>query len=283
MSYMHIDNLYKNQDILLFKECYAMEKIHGTSAHISWKHSKLNFFAGGVSYEGFVKLFLPEDLIASFEELNYNDITIFGEAYGGKCQGMSETYGKNLRFVAFEVKIEDSWFSVPKAEDIVLSLNLDFVPYVKCSTEIETLNYWRDYPSVQSLKNGIKEERKREGIVIRPLIELVKNNGKRIIAKHKADDFRETKTPRKVSKDDLGIKIKAQEIADEWVTPMRLNHILQNFISPEIEQLGEIIKLMIEDVEREAEGEIITSPLVRKAIASKTALMFKDMLKSRIK
>lgn len=64
---------------------------------------------------------------------------------------------------------------------------------------------------------------------------------------------------------------------------MRLNHILQNFISPEIEQLDEIIKLMIEDVEREAEGEIITSPLVRKAIASKTALMFKDMLKSRIK
>jgi hypothetical protein len=36
---------------------------------------------------------------------------------------------------------------------------------------------------------------------------------------------------------------------------------------------------MIEDVEREAEGEIITSPLVRKAIASKTALMFKDMLR----
>lgn len=37
MGYMHIDNLYKNQDMLIFRECYALEKIHGTSAHVSWK------------------------------------------------------------------------------------------------------------------------------------------------------------------------------------------------------------------------------------------------------
>jgi hypothetical protein len=30
MGYLHIDNLYKSQDILLFKRCYALEKIHGT-------------------------------------------------------------------------------------------------------------------------------------------------------------------------------------------------------------------------------------------------------------
>lgn len=31
MGYLHIDNLYKPvaQDILLFKKCYALEKIHG--------------------------------------------------------------------------------------------------------------------------------------------------------------------------------------------------------------------------------------------------------------
>ena len=34
MAYQHIDNLYKNQDILKFKECYALEKIHGTSASV---------------------------------------------------------------------------------------------------------------------------------------------------------------------------------------------------------------------------------------------------------
>jgi hypothetical protein len=32
MAYLHIENLYKARDIMLFRECYAMEKIHGTSA-----------------------------------------------------------------------------------------------------------------------------------------------------------------------------------------------------------------------------------------------------------
>jgi len=29
MGYAHIENLYKNQEILMFKRCFAMEKIHG--------------------------------------------------------------------------------------------------------------------------------------------------------------------------------------------------------------------------------------------------------------
>lgn len=29
MGYMHINNLYKNQEILMFKECFALEKVHG--------------------------------------------------------------------------------------------------------------------------------------------------------------------------------------------------------------------------------------------------------------
>lgn len=28
MGYLHIDNLYKAQEILLFRTCYALEKIH---------------------------------------------------------------------------------------------------------------------------------------------------------------------------------------------------------------------------------------------------------------
>src|SRR5690348_10996218 len=37
MGYLHIGNLYKTQDLLLFRECYALEKVHGTSAHITCK------------------------------------------------------------------------------------------------------------------------------------------------------------------------------------------------------------------------------------------------------
>ena len=36
MGYAHIENLYKNQTILLFRRCWALEKVHGTSAHITY-------------------------------------------------------------------------------------------------------------------------------------------------------------------------------------------------------------------------------------------------------
>jgi hypothetical protein len=52
---------------------------------------------------------------------------------------MRKTYGDKLRFVAFEVKIGDKWLNVPSAESIVTSFGLDFVPYEKIPTTIESL------------------------------------------------------------------------------------------------------------------------------------------------
>ncbi len=281
MSYMDIDNLYKNRDILLFKECYASEKIHGTSAHVGWNEKGVYFFSGGESYDSFVALFDKENLNKKFEEMGLKNCIIYGEAYGGKCQGMRETYGDKLRFVSFEVKIGDNWLSIPQAEQIVKDFGLDFVPYVKIQTTLEQLDYWRDAPSQQSVKNGIIEERKREGIVLRPLIELRKNNGERIIAKHKSEDFAETKTKRSLLDDIDKLKIltRAKEITEEWVTPMRLAHVLDKFPNASIEQTGDIIKTMIEDIEKESIGEIVISKESRKEISKQTALMFKWRLK----
>jgi len=56
MGYADIENLYKNQDVLLFKEVYALEKLHGTSAHILWKDGQLTFFSGGEKHTNFVAL-----------------------------------------------------------------------------------------------------------------------------------------------------------------------------------------------------------------------------------
>jgi len=282
MSYRHIDNLYKNQDILLFKECYATEKIHGSSAHVSWKNSKVSFFSGGVDHLNFINLFDKDFLIEKFTELDRQEITIFGEVYGGKCQGMSGTYGKNLKFVAFEVKIDDIWLCVPDAENVSVSLGFNFVPYIKCSTEIEDLTNIRNAPSEQSLKCGIIGPKKREGVVLRPLIEVRKNNNERIIVKYKNDDFIETKTIKNVDERDLEILKQANDIAEEWVTEMRLAHVLDNFPNYGIEQTGDIIRVMVEDVERESEGEIIKSKKARQAIGKRTATMFKERLKNKL-
>jgi len=294
MAYLHIDNLYKDQQILMFKECYAMEKIHGTSSHISYTPAKalpadenvvvpsrIAFFAGGGSYEEFIKLFDAEAIRKKLDEITpTKHVHVYGEYYGGKIQGMSKTYGTKMLFVAFEVKIGDTWLNVPKAEEFVKSLGLEFVHYTKIPTTIEAINAERDADSVQAIRNGMGEGHIREGIVLRPLEEVMLNNGKRVIAKHKRDEYRETKTPREVSPDKLKKIEEAKAIANEWVTRERLNHILnRGEVEAKIENTGKVIALMTEDILREAAGEITDSPDARKHIGRETALLFKEYLK----
>lgn len=282
MSYLHIGNLYKSREILSFKTCYAMEKIHGTSAHIAWKDGQLKFFSGGCKHGDFIMLFNHEELATKFTEIGQPDITVFGEAYGGKLMKMKDTYGLNLRFVAFEVKIFDAWLAVPQAEGIVKQLNLDFVFWKEVTTDLPTLDVERDADSVQAVKCGCGDGKKREGVVLRPPFEVRLNNGDRIIAKYKRDDFQETKTPRSADKDKFEVLRGAEAIANEWVTEMRLTHILDAFPDAGIEKTGDIIKAMIDDVAREAKGEIVDSQGVGKAISRKTAVMFKQRLKNSL-
>ena len=284
MAYAKIPNLYKDQTILLFREVYCLEKIHGSSSHLTWNGEKLSFFSGGEKHESFVSIFNQELLIQKFKEIGQIDIIIFGEVYSGKCQGMKETYGEKLKFIAFEVKIGDSWLSVPQAEEIVLKLGLEFVYYVKTTTDLVELDKQRDSDSVQAVRNGMGTGKLREGIVIRPLVELTKNNGERIICKYKCDTFSETKTTRKIiDPNQLEILKNAEKIADEYVVPMRLEHILGKLQNYGIENTGEIIQKMIEDIRIEASGEIVLTKDAEKAIGRKTAIMFKNKLKENLK
>lgn len=285
MGYLHITNLYRPeaQDILLYKEVYALEKLHGTSTHIGWKDNQIRFFSGGIKHENFIKLFNEADLITKFKSIGLPEVIVYGEGYGGKEQGMRATYGDNLKFIAFDVKVGDKWLTVPEAEDFVVNkLGLEFVYYEKVSTKLSDLDAQRDAPSVQAKRNGILEPKMREGIVIRPLIELNDSRGNRVIVKHKRDEFKETKTPRVVNPEDLKVLVGANKIAEEWVTPMRLEHILGKMESYDITKMPEIIKAMLEDVYREGAGEFIDSKDVRKSIGSMTVKLFKIKLQQNL-
>lgn len=212
-----------------------------------------------------------------------NEVIVYGEAYGGKEQGMSNTYGKQLKFIVFDIQIDDHWLSVPNAENVAQKLGLEFVAYEKIKTDIDSINAQRDANSVQAVRNGITEPRKREGIVLRPLIEMYNNNNERIICKHKHDDFKETNSSRKiVDPARLEVLTKAKEIADEWVTDMRLEHVIQKFPGANIEDTSKIIEAMYEDVMRESVGEIVESKELKKEIFTKTAKMFQQKLKNRL-
>ena len=277
---MHIDNLYKDLRIMEFKECFALEKIHGTSAHISWKDNKIIYFSGGEKHLKFVNYFDDTELQLLFEEHFFDmEITLFGEAYGGSQQGMSDTYGKELKFIVFDVKIEGAWLNVLNAENVTKKMNLEFVDYLKITTDLEAIDAERNKPSVQATRNGIEGFKKREGIVLRPLEEYSDKRGNRIITKHKNAEFSETKTVREVSPEKLKVLEEARAIGEEWVTEMRLTHILDKLGNPnDISAIRDVIKNMIEDVLREAKGEIIESQAAKKAIGTKTALMFKNKI-----
>lgn len=286
MGYLSINNLYAEQSILLLKKCYALEKIHGTSTHVSWRNgNQLQFHPGGVHPgSSFEALFDKEALFAKLKEkMGVEDVTIYGEAYGGKMLRMSNTYGKSLKFVAFDVMIRDVWLSVPQAEEFVTGLGLEFVHYVEIPTTLEAINAERDADSVQAIRNGMGPGKIREGVILRPLIELRKNNNERLISKHKRDEFRETMTPREVDPEKMKILEGAEAVANEYVTAMRLDHVLDKIPKPwKMEQTPDVIKAMIEDVVREGKGEFVDTPEVRKAIGRKAAGMFKNIFQKML-
>jgi len=323
MKLDHIENLYRPeaQIILMFRECYALEKIHGTAAGFSFDQStnEISFQSGGESYSRFVSLFNQEQIIQGIKNLGIpvdKIIEIYGEAYAGSQQGMSHTYGKTLKFIVFDVKIGDNFLNVPDAEDVAKKLGLEFVYYTKVpliravqnelgilvtETYLGGIDAQRDLPSMQAVRNGVStpeaftkgEGPKREGVVLRPLVEMTLNNGSRIITKHKGDAFKETATARPVvDPSKLIVLEEATAIANEWVTNHRLGHILQKiqpvYLKGEIpifdmSQIPQIITAMTNDVIREAEGEIVVSDAAKKAIGKKAVELFRGYLNSQVK
>lgn len=313
MGYMHINNLPKNPKVLMFKEGYALEKVHGTSAHVTFKlvetqgcekdercprhpdHTAecepgkvvhLSFFSGGASYEPFVQLFDQEALKAAFLATGIQrDVTVYGEAYGGKMQKMQHVYGPDLRFIAFDVKHGERWMGVEQADRLVTGLGLEFVPWQKVPMDLAVLDALRDAPSEVSARRGLNHSW-REGIVLRPPIEVFfGEEGERIIAKHKRPEMKETKTQRNVGDKALEFA-NAEAMAEEWVTERRLENALskpENAHVVGIEQVKDLIAYMVADVLREGAEEVQDTKANRQAIGTKTVKLFKERLNAQLR
>ena len=229
-------------------------------------------------------LFHAQELRAKFL-LNFSNlpVIVYGEAYGGKQQGMSHTYGKELKFIAFDVKVGDNWVDVPNAEQIAQKLGLEFVYYTRIPTDLKYIDAERDNPSVQAVRNGVGEDKVREGVVLRPLMELTKNNGARVICKHKGEKFGERKSQPKVDTNGLEILSDARKVADEWVTAMRLEHVLDKHPDiTDMEHTSKVIEAMQEDIKREGEGEIEWSKEVAKQIGHNVVILWKQKFKDKL-
>lgn len=282
MGYMHIENLYKNQDILLFKECYALEKIHGSSANVTWNAGQLSFDAGGTSQVRFEKLFDHWKFRETFASLGHEKAVLYGEVHGGSVQRMKSVYGLEYGFIVFDLQLSGMYVAVPYMEEVAGFFGLEVVPYKRIPTTMEAIDAERDAPSEVARRRGLGEQ-KREGVVLRPLVEVTKNNGERLMAKHKNEKYEERMTPQKVEDPaKLAILEAANAIAEEWVTPMRLNHVLAKTPATDMKDVPVLIKAMVEDVYREAKGEIVESREASTAIGRKTVELFKAHLQDAL-
>lgn len=285
MSYLSIENLYRPaaQLILMFREVFALEKVHGTSSNIRWSDGRVTLSSGGEKASRFEALFDLEELKQRFVALGHPTVVVYGEAYGGSQQKQAWRYGDKLRFVAFEVMIGDTWLSVLDAEAVCEKLGIRFVAYEKVSTELSALDAERDRPSTEAVRNGVVGDQPREGVVLRPLREF-QSNGNRIIAKHKRAEERETTKLRAVV-DPMKLEVltQAEAIATEWVTPTRLEHVLDKM--PHgigMEATRDVIVAMTEDVLREGSGEFVDSREARSEIGKLTAKLFREKLKQNL-
>jgi len=285
MAYLHkIANLYKQKDVLLFKEGYALEKIDGTSVKINYNIGKLTFLSGCINFVLFKSLFKEQD-IKEFLDKHFPNchVEIYGEGYGGRIQKMSETYGKDIKAVFFEVVVNGKFLSVPNAEEVVKKMGLEYVFYNRIPFDMVSIDAERESESQQAIRNGCGTGKRREGIILRPLTEMRLNDDSRVIAKYKNEEWRETSSPRVVGDvDKLKILEEANAIAFEWVTTNRLNHVLQNFSNPDIRDTPNILKSINEDILLEAAGEIKFSEAAAKSINKRTVELFKGYLKGQI-
>ena len=183
--------------------------------------------------------------------------------------------------VYFESNEGKGFINVPDAERIAQSLNLEFVHYIKGPNTPEWIESQSNSESVQAIRNGVGPGKNREGVVVRPLVESKFPNGKRIILKHKNAEFWEIKTRRPLG-EKLKIVDNINEIVNDWVTDERYEHVKDRVLQQKANKTLEakdvklFLDLMVEDVQRESEGEVVWSNDLIRSIRQVAAAMFKN-------
>jgi hypothetical protein len=235
----------------------------------------------------FKALFDEAALTEAFRKLGHHKVTIYGEAYGGKEQGMKDVYGPSMKFIAFDVRRTgddeegNGWYNWETAVEIIKAVGLEPVPYKRMTTDIEALNAERDRESDVAILRGMGPGKVREGIVLRPIQEMYDARGNRVICKHKGDAFNERVSTPKVDRDPAYAAelLEGEKVAAEFVTDMRMDHVLDHLKAAGVDTLdlkstSQVIAAMVEDVLREGAGEVVVNDATTRAIRGATSKMY---------
>ena len=160
------------------------EKVDGTNIRVDWNGEKI--VLGGRTDNAQIPAFLVERLYELFPlstMANLDPMTLYGEGYGAKIQKGGGNYKSDgVDFVLFDVSC-GMWLKREDVQDIADTLGIQVVPTIFTGDLEEMVEFvkagftsnWGDFPA--------------EGIVARPMTELLTRCGHRIITKLKVKDF----------------------------------------------------------------------------------------------
>lgn len=187
-----IENKFRNPTVEYLSDntWVFTEKIDGTNIRIHWDGHKVEF--GGRTDRADIPKHLKEKLEVLFggevnEELfeqkfGDNDVTLYGEGYGIKIQN-GGNYRSDVSFILFDVQIGDLWLTRENVEDIAEYFGIEVVPVIMVGTIDEAVEFVKAHP-----KSTIGTAY-MEGLVGRPMYELLDRRGNRVIVKIKYKDF----------------------------------------------------------------------------------------------
>lgn len=189
-----IEGRFCNETVEFLKDnkWICTEKIDGTNIGIVWDGHRVSY--QGRTERAQIPAHLIDKLIDLFggpvnEEIfeqKFGDmpVILFGEGYGAKIQN-GGNYRNDQSFILFDVYLPETrlWLKRDAIEDIAKTFGIDAVPIILEGTLDEAVNFVKSKP-----KSTIGTAN-MEGLVCRPVVDMLDRMGRRVIVKVKVKDF----------------------------------------------------------------------------------------------
>lgn len=166
------------------------EKVDGTNIRIHKTKDSVGFMGRNDNSQ------IPKHLLQYLKEtftmerlsvIGCEEFTLYGEGYGHKIQNGGDFFPNEnkVSFILFDVKIIGNWQPRANVVHFANALKINFVPIVFHGTLSEGIELCNVGFSSVLKKNGAKPE----GLIAKPMVELLDRSGNRIITKIKLCDF----------------------------------------------------------------------------------------------
>ena len=177
-----IEGRFRNETVAFLKDnqWICTEKIDGTNIGIFWDGHKVSY--QGRTERAQIPAHLMNKLIEKFGEMS---VVLFGEGYGAKIQKGGGNYRSDVSFILFDVYLPEQnlWLKRDALEDIAKTFGIDVVPIVLTGTLQEAVDFAKQKP-----KSTIGAA-DMEGLVCKPVVDVLDRMGRRVIVKVKVRDF----------------------------------------------------------------------------------------------